>query len=366
MACLWLNKCSYSSSSSNIIGVALLLVFGRFGGALQASCNTSTVEWIIDPNNPEENLKTCCLEAEEVLDNNFSISTAIDRMTLGFDVDNKKGLRSLPSNLFLVFPDLKAVKVNNCSVISVNEENFRSLSKLKYLNLQRNEIENIASDALVDLVSLEFLYLAYNKITFVEKRIFASLKALRRLFLSFNEIKFLSPQISSSLVTVANLESWINEIQNVDDNIFESMTNLETFSMTHNKLETIPKNLFKNNLKLESVWFDNNRIKAIDENMFDHIPSLTYVDFDNNVCVNKFYYARNFDAMRNDLKQNCNRIQEALTNAVAATVIEIIKPVLENLEKQNLDFQKQLDQKSEEIRDLKANAEKVAKKQIGT
>lgn len=138
------------------------------------------------------------------------------------------------------------------------------------------------------------------------------------------------------------------------------MTSLKIFSITHNKLETIPKNLFRYNLKLESVWFEDNRIKIIDEGMFDHLPDLNYVDLTYNFCVSEFYYARRFDAMRNDLKQNCSGSQEVLTNAVAATVFKIVKPVLENLQMQNSDLQRQLDTKSEEIRDLKAKAQRTA------
>lgn len=63
--------------------------------------------------------------------------------------------------------------------------------------------------------------------------------------------------------------------------------------------------------------------------------------------------------MKNALKRNCGGIQETLTNAVAATVFKSIQPLFENLEKQNTDLQNQLDNKAEEVRDLKANAEKM-------
>lgn len=281
-------------------------------------------------------------------------------MTLGFDINNRKGVRSLPTNLFLVFPDLKALKVSNCSVTSVNDKQLRGLSKLKYLNLERNEIEQISSDAFVDLVSLEFLYLSHNRIPFLGKQTFASLKALNKLSLSFNEMKFLNPKIFHGLENVENIELWNNEIESLDENIFESMVSLKIFSITHNKLETIPKNLFRNNLKLESVWFEDNRLTAIDGHMFDHLSSLNYVDLSHNVCLDKFYYANSFVTMRNDCKQNCSGIPEAFTNVVAVEVIKIVQPILQNLEKKNLDLQKQLDKKSEEIRHLKENVHKMA------
>lgn len=199
-----------SQRSWFIIGIAFLLVFGRIGGASQASCKSSMVEWVLDHNEPAENLKTCYLNVTEAIDDNLSISSVIDRLTSGIDVNNRKGLRSLPTNLFDVFPDLEALKVSNCSVTSVNDKHFRSLSKLKYLNSESNEIVIISSDAFVNLISLKFLYLGHNRIPFLGKRTFASLKALKKLSVSFNEITFLNSQIFSPLVNVENLELWNN------------------------------------------------------------------------------------------------------------------------------------------------------------
>lgn len=265
-------------------------------------------------------------DISEVGDEEFTLSYSTDPTIAAFKIDDEKGVKFLPTNLSITLPDLIVFQVWNCSVTSVNGNHFKGLSKLKSLNLAHNKVQNVSSDAFIDLVSLEKLGLSNNRIQFLAENTFASLRSLRRLFLENNEIQVLHPKIFGSLVEVRNVNLDKNRISAIDGNIFENATNLMGVSFTSNKLERIPKNLFKKNLKLKNIWLDINSIKLVDANMFDHLVNLENVYFESNLCVDEAYNVNDFEALRNDLKANCNE------NAVVGeTQGDLVKSPLKGL-----------------------------------
>lgn len=285
------------------IGIFFLLAWEEVETAIQASCTFGTKEW--SWNGQSKNLKTCFPIINKVTEKDFTISLPSDRTTPGFYFSDNRNVEFLPTNLREAFPGLTVFAFLACAVTSVDENHFKGLSKLKDLNVGFNRISQVASNAFVDLVILEGLSLGNNRIRFLMKNTFAPLKTLKQLYLDNNEIQSLHPKIFDALENVENLFLHTNDIASLDENIFENVVNLKKMPLNHNKLERIPKDLFKFNSKLELLWLNDNKIKSLRANMFDHILSLKFVNFQHNLCANDFYYADRFDAMRNDLKQNC-------------------------------------------------------------
>lgn len=286
-----------------IIGILLLLILDRTEGLTDGLCKIKTQK--ITLQEKQQTLKTCFVDVNEVYEENFSILSSTKLDIGGLKLEDKENVKFLPNNLH-TFPGIEIIQITNCSVTSVSKNHFRALSKLWFLNLERNKIENIASDAFTDLVSLEILDLSTNRIQSLGKNIFSSLKALKRLYLNGNEIQFLNSQIFASLVNVEYITMRNNEITSLDENIFESLTSFKNISLSNNKLEKIPRNLFSYNSKIEWIWLEENIIKFIDVNIFDHLPNLKQVKMERNLCVNKNYDEMAFETMRQDLKRNCN------------------------------------------------------------
>lgn len=210
-----------------ITGIFFLLALQQTQGAIQSSCTTNTVTWMISFSAYYPDLKTCVPNIEKVDDEDFTISTETDPSILGFGVQYKENVKFLPKNLGNTFPELIAFQVCNCSVTWINEYHFKGLSKLRALDLSHNKIGNIASGAFADLVSIQYLYMYNNRIRSLGENTFVSLKALKEISLDSNDIRYLSPKIFS-----------------------ESLANLTRIYLSKNKLERIPKDFFKNNLNL--------------------------------------------------------------------------------------------------------------------
>lgn len=311
-----------------ILGIPFVLTLGEVEGATRAQCKTNTEEWtIVDQ---RVNLTTCEPDISEVNEEDFTIASQSGESTFAFKIYVEKGVRFLPKNL-LNFSELVVVKVTGCSINAVNENHFKSMTKLRKLILYENKIEHISSDAFADLVALEELDLDSNRIRSLGKNTFSSLKTLRKLFISENEIQFLHPKTFGSLANLDHLDLNDNQILQVEESLISSLSNLEKFHILNNNLREIPKTFFQNNLKLEQIRMENNKLESIDAEMFDHLPNLYVVNFKENICVNRIYNLSNFHGMRNDLKQNCTQTIE--------------------------DLRRQLDKKSKEMVEMRRNFE---------
>lgn len=287
---------------------------GNSEGANQARCLVYPLEWTWLGH--IQNLITCRLLVTRCDDEDFSIAPYFtpfhgylnqnwNSTSFAFNIERDPALKYLPNNILQFFPDVVVVQVLRCSVVSIKGNHFKGLSKLRLLNLAHNKIENVTSDAFVDLVSLDYLDISFNRIHFLNEHTFDSLTTLKDIELDDNEFQYLHPKLFSSLVNLENIDLDNNKISSLDETIFESLTSLKNISMAGNKWERFPKNLFRNNLNLTQILLFDNKIKFIDGSVFDHLSSLEVVDLSNNLCLNKMYDANSFDAMKKEMTANC-------------------------------------------------------------
>lgn len=279
--------------------MVLLIVLGQNEASTKAPCNFKYVEWIWI--NQNQTLRTCRPSITKIDDEDFIISSPKDITTLGIVIESKKDVKFLPRNLSKVMPNLGAMRVFDCSVKSISRKHFEGLSKMLFLNLARNKIENVSNDAFVDLVGLEVLNLSFNHIRCLNGKTFAGLRALKQLQLHSNKINI------------------------IDEIIFQNLENLNLINFNDNELTKISRNLFKNDTKLEKILLGSNFIEVIDENSFDYLPQLKIVDLSENFCVNR-KYTKGFDLV--DLKEKCSRNSS----------LEIMEARME-------DFRKEMDEK---------------------
>lgn len=251
------------------MAIAFLLSVQGLDGATNATCYINVN--VLEQKGENKTVKICEPEIDKVDDEDFTILSASG--TTYLEIQNKKGVKFLPTNLFRDFNDLVSIRVSGCSLTSVSEIHFKGLSKLKILNLENNKIDHIASDAFIDLVALELLYLSYNRIQFLGANTFSSLENLEQLFLDNNEIQLFQPKIFNSLANVKFINLDNNEIFILDENIFEAAKNLTEITIGNNKLEKISRTLFNNNLNLEKILLHGNKISYV-STLFNTLPKL--------------------------------------------------------------------------------------------
>lgn len=131
----------------------------------QLSCITSMACDLIYPNwNSEifssDNPSICCeLELGTVIDAydyTFVADTKYTPVKRLF-INHQQNVEYLPVSVHERFPVLETYEVVNTPVQKISKRNFEKLFMLKYLKLDRNEIEVIRSNTFEDLISLEMI-----------------------------------------------------------------------------------------------------------------------------------------------------------------------------------------------------------------
>lgn len=82
---------------------------------------------------------------------------------MGVDFYDNQNVSFLPINLHVKFPNLTTLTASFCALKTVTNKNFKSLTKLRLLWLEGNQIEEIPANAFEDLTALEVLHLSKPK-----------------------------------------------------------------------------------------------------------------------------------------------------------------------------------------------------------
>ncbi|MGH0147093.1 UNVERIFIED_CONTAM: hypothetical protein FKN15_021976 [Acipenser sinensis] len=216
-------------------------------------------------------------------------------------------------------------------------------SGIKYLYLQRNQIDSIKNGVFDNATDLSWLILDENEIvnSNIGKNTFSKLKKLERLYMNKNkltepvgplpntlqELKLAKNQISkfpSSLLkglqnlTVIQLQE--NELQ--DDalaGVFQGLNSLTYLDLSTNKIKRMPQDLPST---LEMLYADHNDISKLPDNYLQKLPKLQYLRISHNQLVDSGIPAEFFNVTSLiELDLSFNKLQS----------IPVVNENLENL-----------------------------------
>jgi len=177
-----------------------------------------------------------------------------------------------------------------------------STGDLLRLNLARNSLNEVPSEALLQLKNLNQLELSFNKIRHIEENTFAGMDKLEFLSLKNNQIEELGPRIFGGIPRVSSLSLDYNKIRTIHDEAFYGLSEqLQSLSLQSNRISRFPTlslrplhqlktlHLNDNNVSaleagdfefgqhLQNLWLDNNRISDIATPTFEDLKSLEWL-----------------------------------------------------------------------------------------
>lgn len=94
----------------------------------------------------------------------YEISPPTNKRVDSLDFSFNENISYLPTGLRRVFPELKSIDADFCSIRVILRDNFAGLKNLKYLDLDGNKIEKIDLNTFDDLVTLKKLMLSKLKL----------------------------------------------------------------------------------------------------------------------------------------------------------------------------------------------------------
>lgn len=125
------------------------------------------------------------------------------------------------------------------------------------------------------------LNITNTKLEFVNRK---SLQGLKYLDLKKNEILEISTDAFWDCLPLDSLILDLNKIKILDDNLLIYAQNLTNFSANFNRIMFIARDFFRSNLKLKEISLSDNQLVIIETEFFK-IKNIKTVRLVNNVCI---------------------------------------------------------------------------------
>jgi len=171
------------------------------------------------------------------------------------DLSNSQ-VTSIENGLFTNMSELKTLNLSSNKLMSLNDEVFRirSGANLTYLDLQKNEIQQIKGSPFATHDKLNELYIHQNHLTVIETHTLKGLDSLKVLDLS------------------------VNDIEDVSSDALSNLLQLEVLRLDNNRMEVVWENQFKQLTRLHTLTLHTNHLIKMDPQTFPSITSLSLVD----------------------------------------------------------------------------------------
>lgn len=176
---------------------------------------------------------------------------------------SNRQLLMLPPGIGAFISNVTELSATNVGLLAVNPIAFEGMEKLMILNLSRNEISEIESEAFAVLVKLKILDLSCNKIAQVDVKSFDGLTELEELNLEYN------------LLT------------QLPGDVFEDLLNLKVLILSHNKIQELKNEIFTVINVIEEFYINDNELKWINPKIVSDFETAKIIDFSRNLCINQ-------------------------------------------------------------------------------
>lgn len=183
-------------------------------------------------------------------------------------------LRALPDDSFRSFLNLTYLDLSRNVIKSIGSEAFRRLDWIQTINLRFNPFNSLAADTFNTNFRLQYLYLSQTYLTEVPA---FDMESIRVLDLSECEINFLSRGSLRRMPQLKSLDLSKNFITTLPD--YLESESLGDLSMAFCRITTISKNTFKNMPSLRKVNLVGNRLTtAFNISFLHHIETVKLGD----------------------------------------------------------------------------------------
>lgn len=189
-------------------------------------------------------------------------------------------LYSIPIELFRLF-GVEKLRLRYAKVKEIKENSFVNAYRLKYLDLEGNELTTLKANSFVGCSNLEELH-GYSPN--IELGAFNGLPKLKKFSFIFSGLT------------------------SIHENLFDPLTNLEKIWLRDNHLDFLSENTFRFNLKLKFIDLRGNRLTSLSSKTFSLLSNLNELLLVRNKCVNRDWHSNAIHHMENikATLQNCN------------------------------------------------------------
>uniref|UniRef100_A0A1B0D2X1 Uncharacterized protein n=1 Tax=Phlebotomus papatasi TaxID=29031 RepID=A0A1B0D2X1_PHLPP len=169
---------------------------------------------------------------------------------------------------------LQAITLQNNHELNQLESVFPAdQSAIVSIQLESNEITNIAEGALAGQSSVQVLWLSNNHLQTLNRTLLRDMHHLERLYLNNNSISSISADAFQAMVVLRLLDLSHNRLEHVTRDMFsEHLVELEDLNLANNNIQVIEGRAFGKMKKLKTLDLSNNFITLLNREIFDGLP----------------------------------------------------------------------------------------------
>ncbi|XP_012225901.1 chaoptin isoform X2 [Linepithema humile] len=218
----------------------------------------------------------------------------------GMDI---KELRIIHSNLNAIknhaFTHVRGIKYldfSENSISTIDDDAFsevgHSLLTLRMSHGLSSSISEIPSRPLKSLTNLQYLDFSNNKIRSLPATSFHFLKRIKRIELQDNEIDNIPKGTFQGDIhsTLEEINFAFNQVRGLQTHTFVDLLALMTINLEDNAVEKIERRTFMNMNRLKYINLRGNKIRDITDEAFQNLPDLEFLDLAYNK-LNEFDFA---------------------------------------------------------------------------
>ena len=169
-------------------------------------------------------------------------------------------------------------KCEDCDITALDDDVLRDIPQTAVeINLNRNKLTTIRTDAFRSYPMCIRLYLFTNFITEMAPHAFRGMDSLEKLYLSENRISSLDPAVFDGLGALKTLYLDNNMLSELSPDPFRNITTLEILRFNRNRLFTVKDGTFDHLVNLKELWLHGNSIKVIEDQSFKSLKKLQYL-----------------------------------------------------------------------------------------
>ncbi|XP_033217135.1 chaoptin-like isoform X2 [Belonocnema kinseyi] len=167
-------------------------------------------------------------------------------MTLKIAHGLSPSMSELPNKPFKFLTNLQHLDFSNNRIRAMPETSFHFLKRIKRIELQDNEIDNIRKGTFQGDIhsSLEEVYFGYNKIQSITTHTFVDLPMLNVINLQDNVIEKLERRAFMNMNRLKYINLRGNQIKTIVDEVFQNLPELEFLDLAYNDLNDFDFNYF--------------------------------------------------------------------------------------------------------------------------
>uniref|UniRef100_A0AC34R118 Uncharacterized protein n=1 Tax=Panagrolaimus sp. JU765 TaxID=591449 RepID=A0AC34R118_9BILA len=194
---------------------------------------------------------------------------------------NKNQLTDIAENSFDGIPGLRNLRIQNNKICTLSRNALNETKQtLELLDLSGNCFSAVPAQNLRNSLKLKHLDLSDNQINELAKFSFMNLPELKELRLHSNMLGSLSPLAFMNVPQLNRLSLRNNLITKIEQGALQTFKEIEVVDLGYNNILKIPS--FKDMAKLKQVNLTSNRIRRIETMTFSSNPALQAVNIENN------------------------------------------------------------------------------------